>query len=346
MQESDQTAIRNAVLIVDGHRESEFRRRLEEEGVSVRKMSFTDGDWNGFDFSDVDLLICWPNFQYSSNHPQALRYVKDNLLLIHRRYPHLRMFPDPGLIPYYGDKYLQHLFLEREGFPVPRTMALEKPEDAERAFDLLGSPVVVKNRYGAGGDYVFKIERPQALRNLIDVSQMRFGSWAGRKFLASRIFRRKFVRGLLAGRPAEFPFLSPPLLAQKFVPHTRDIKTVVGLSEVVEAHWRERPDGKSWKVNIDGGGLGIWSYVPDNVIELSVELAGRLNVNWLNIDCLFDGDEPLISEFSPVWHHYKKNEHENLVYKDDYNLRLPLDTALDLELLVVTSFTDPGRLFR
>ena len=255
------------------------------------------------------------------------------------------MFPDPALFGFYADKYLQFLFLDKAGFPVPPTLSLEVAEDAERAFAELGSPLVVKNRYGAGGDFVFKCDSERELRDLIDVSHMRFGSRRGRKFLRNRLLSRRFLRGLMAGRPAEYPFLSAPLIAQRFIPHDRDIKLVVGLGEVVEAHWRARPDDDGWKVNIDGGGQGIWAFVPDSVIDLSVQLAARLGVNWLNIDCLFDGDKPLISEFSPIWHHYRRNENENLVYEDDYNLRLPLEIALDLELLITSSFLEPGKLF-
>ena len=337
--------MRRAVLIADGEREIQFRRRLEEEGLEVKRLCFNEADWMDFDYSEIDLLICWPQFQYSSNHPEALRFVKNNLQFLHSQFPHMKMFPDPALFPYYGDKFMQHLYLKQSGFATPKTMILECEEDAVRAIDTLGVPLVVKNRYGAGGDYVFRVNDAGYLRDLVATSHMRFGSRTGRRFFFRRLFRQRFLRGLLPGRPAEYPFLSPPLLAQEYVPHTRDIKTVVGLGEVVEAHWRERPDGSSWKVNIDGGGLGIWSHVPESVIKLSVDLTSSLGARWLNIDFLFANEKPLISEFSPIWHHYKRDEHENLVYKDDYNLRLPLETALDLELLITTSFTDPRRLF-
>ena len=46
----------------------------------------------------------------------------------------------------------------------------------------------------------------------------------------------------------------------------------------------------------------------------------------------------LISEFSPVWHHYGYMEKPSFQYKDDYNIKVPLEVSLDLERLIVESF--------
>ncbi|PQP33455.1 hypothetical protein C6A37_12825, partial [Desulfobacteraceae bacterium SEEP-SAG9] len=65
------------------------------------------------------------------------------------------------------------------------------------------------------------------------------------------------------------PFFSPPILAQKFIEIDRDLKTVVGNYKVIEGHWRIQANDKMWKMNIDGGGTGAWSFIPDSAIELS-----------------------------------------------------------------------------
>jgi hypothetical protein len=131
--------------------------------------------------------------------------------------------------------------------------------------------------------------------------------------------------------------LSPPLLAQKYITHDHDLKTVVGNYNVVEAHWRRKAHGKMWKVNIDDGGVGEWSYVPDEPIDLSIRLAGDLQTRWLNLDFMISEGKYLISEFSPVWHHYAYREKPSFIYKDDYNIEPALEVSLDLERIIVES---------
>ncbi|MEA1866856.1 MAG: hypothetical protein U9N19_01970 [Thermodesulfobacteriota bacterium] len=45
----------------------------------------------------------------------------------------------------------------------------------------------------------------------------------------------------------------------------------------------------------------------------------------------------LLSEFSPVWHHYKYKEKPSFIYKDDYNIDVPLEVSLDQERIIVES---------
>ena len=92
-----------------------------------------------------------------------------------------------------------------------------------------------------------------------------------------------------------------------------------------------------WKMNIDGGGTGVWSEVPQDALDLSLRLADELGSTWLNIDLIHSGERFLITEFSPVWHHYLYKEKPSFVYADDYNLD-PLDYSLDLERIIVESF--------
>ncbi len=48
-------------------------------------------------------------------------------------------------------------------------------------------------------------------------------------------------------------------------------------------------------------------------------------------------DEFYLTEYSPVWHHYKYREHEDFIYEEGYNADLPLQEGLDLEELIVQS---------
>lgn len=135
-----------------------------------------------------------------------------------------------------------------------------------------------------------------------------------------------------------YPFLSEPLLAQKFVHHERDLKLVVGNQQVVEGHWRRKADERMWKVNIDSGGIGEWSYIPNDAIHIAEKLAKDLPARWLNLDLFETVEGFLISEFSPVWHHYTYKEKPSFVYKDDYNIQIPLEKSLKLEDIIVESF--------
>ena len=112
---------------------------------------------------------------------------------------------------------------------------------------------------------------------------------------------------------------------------------MVGDGKVVEAHWRHQAHEAQWKVNIDDGGIGVWARVPDEPLELSVRLAKALGTRWLNLDMLTDGKRFYITEFSPVWHHYAYKEKPSFVYKDDYNIDMPLEVSLDLEKILVDS---------
>ena len=100
-----------AVLFKSKERFDAFQKKLAEYGIDFIILDFDQQVWLGFDYTDIDFLIYYPSFEYSSNYPLALQKVQDNLVFLHERYPHIRMYPDPELIKYYNDKYRQFLFL-------------------------------------------------------------------------------------------------------------------------------------------------------------------------------------------------------------------------------------------
>jgi len=207
----------------------------------------------------------------------------------------------------------------------------------EIADQALGFPMVIKNRYGAGGLAVFKVNNKKELKLYYDLSQSDFFHFGAIKYYARILSRRIFYYTLIKARQMMYPFLSPPLLAQKFIKIDRDLKTVVGNYKVVEGHWRLQASQDQWKVNIDAGGIGLWSHIPQEATSLSERLARELGTLWLNVDLMKSNDEFLISEFSPVWHHYGYKEKPSFIYKDDYNVDTPLDISLDLERIIIES---------
>jgi hypothetical protein len=327
----------NAVLFKSRERFLSFKNTLEDYGVKCIILDFATQEWIEYDYSKTDFVIYYPSFKYSSNYPLALYEVYDNLMYISSRYPELKMYPDPRIIDYYNDKYKQYLFLKRHNYPMPMTYPLFSKKTLRLAEEKLGYPMVIKNRYGAGGNSVFRIFNEKELLKYYNLSTFNFFNAGSARYFLGMLRQRKFYYHLIKARRMSYPFLSPPLLAQQYVKLDRDLKTVVGNYEVVEAHWRIQAHKDQWKVNIDGGGIGQWGKVPQEAIDLSVRLASDLKASWINLDLIIDQGKFLITEFSPVWHHYAYREKTTFVYQDDYNINTPLGISLNLERIIVES---------
>lgn len=326
-----------AVLFKSSERFESFLDILKQYHIETIVLDFADPSWIDFNYQSVDFIIYYPSFKFSANAPFALYEVNDNLMHIHLKYPEVPMYPDPQLIRFYNDKYRQYLFLKSNNYPTPRTIPLLGYSSLDMIDKELGYPLVLKNRYGAGGGSVFKIDNKKKLIDFYQISNFNFMNIAAFKFIFKNFFNRFFRYHLIIAKRMPYPFLTPPLLAQEYIPHEKDIKTVVGNFKVVEAHWRQKAHEKMWKVNIDAGGIGIWSKIPENVIDLSEKIARDLNTSWINIDILPVQDKFLITEFSPVWHHYRYKEKPSFIYKDDYNINVPLEKSLNLEKMIVES---------
>lgn len=326
-----------AALFRSDERFDAFYNQLRKRGVDVVPFDFADQEWFRHDYSQIDILIYYSSFKYSSNHPLALQEVYDNLTFLHSEFPHICMYPDPNGIPYYNDKYRQFLLLHRHRFPMPETIPLLSRQSLHLAEERLGYPMVVKNRYGAGGGSVFRARNRRELETYFNISTLNLFNPGAAGYLFNMLQKRIFYYFLIKEKRCPYPFLSPPLMAQKFVPIDRDLKTVVGDGRVVEAHWRHQAHSEQWKVNIDDGGIGVWSHVPQEPIDISLRLAALLGTRWLNLDMLYSEGRFLVTEFSPVWHHYAYKEKPSFVYKDDYNIDTPLKEALDLEHILVES---------
>jgi len=326
-----------AVLFKSEERFASFQKKLSEFGIDYTVLDFENHEWIEFDYSDIDFVIYYPYFRYSSNHPLALQEVYDNLTFIYSEYPNIKFYPDPKIIKYYNDKYKQYLVLKTHGYPIPETIPLLSDESVDLADKKLGYPMVLKNRYGAGGGSVFRVFNKKELQKYYELSRLNLFNLGSAKHFGSMLSKRIFYYHLIKEKKAPYPFLSPPLLAQKFVKLDRDLKTVVGNYKVVEAHWRIQADEAMWKVNIDGGGIGEWSKIPQEALDLSVRLAKDLKASWINLDIITSNGKYLITEFSPVWHHYAYKEKPSFVYKEDYNIDIPLEMSLDLEKIIAES---------
>lgn len=326
-----------AILFKSAERFESFEQALKDYKVQYCVLDFANNEWVDYDYDQIDFLIYYPSFKFSSNYPLALYEVYDNLKHIRSMFPKLKMYPDPGLIDYYNDKYKQYLFLKSHGYPMPLTYPLFSKDSVKLAGQVLGYPMVIKNRYGAGGGAVFKVNNEKELWRYYKLSTLNLFNKDSLKYFLNMISKRIFYYHLIKKKRMTYPFLSPPLLAQKFVKMDRDLKTVVGNYKVIEAHWRFQANKEQWKVNIDGGGIGEWSRIPEEAVKLSERLARDLQASWINIDIIPLDGKYLITEFSPVWHHYAYKEKTTFVYKDDYNINTPLEISLNLERIIIES---------
>jgi glutathione synthase/RimK-type ligase-like ATP-grasp enzyme len=229
------------------------------------------------------------------------------------------------------------LFLKGNGYPIPPTIPLYCEESVNLADRKFGYPMVVKNRFGAGGGSVYRVYSKKELLKYYNISRLNLFNIGSIKYFFDMLIKREFYYWLIKAKKLNYPLLSPPLLAQKFVKIDRDLKTVVGGHKVVEAHWRFQAHEQQWKVNIDDGGIGVWAEVPREAIDLSVRLAKDLEASWLNLDMIMESGNFLITEFSPVWHHYAYKEKPTFEYRDDYNIDVPLEISLDLERIIIES---------
>lgn len=329
-----------AILFKSNERFEAFQKKLSDYDVQCNVLDFENNEWVDYDYKNIDIVIYYPSFEYSSNHPLALQRVYDNIEFLHENYPHIKMFPDPKICDYYNDKYKQYLFMTTKDYPIPETIPLFSEASVDLAHESLGYPMIVKNRFGAGGGSVYRVFNKKELLSFYRMSTLDLFHSGAARFFRSMFCERLFYWQLIKARKARYPFFSPPILAQKFVKIDRDLKTVVGDGKVVEAHWRFQADEDMWKMNIDGGGTGVWAYVPQEALDLSVRLANDLGASWLNIDLIQSEGKFLITEFSPVWHHYAYKEKPSFVYKDDYNIDVPLEISLDLERIIVESLIE------
>lgn len=329
-----------ALLFASRTRQEAFRTAFENRGVSVDDATFDTNAWHDLDFEQYDFLLYYPYFEFESSHPNAIYRASDNIRAIQRFNPRMVVYPDPNGCAYYNDKYRQHLLLHRSDIPSIPTLALTSEAAIDEAVERFGLPMVVKNRYGAGGDFVFQCTTRKQLEDAWRQSALDLATFDGARRALRWMASRDYWWSLLRRRRMRYPFLSYPLIAQPFIEHQRDLKTVVFGDRLVEGHWRRKSGGDMWKVNIDGGGIGEWSFIDQEAQDVSIRLARTIECNWLNVDLMETRDGFLVSEFSPVWHHYAYREKPSFVYKDDYNIDVPLEQALDLEPLLVDSMIE------
>lgn len=316
--------------------------RLDRENINYKVCDFDDADWINFDFKSVSTIFYYPYFTGNPTNPHSLFNVMDNLCFISNKYPHIKIFPDPSLSKYYNDKYQQYLYLISHDYPIPETIALSSAKQLDVVIKQLSLPLILKNRHGAGGDSVYLVNTEREVAKYFQFALGNFSPFIPLKILGLKRALKSIAMILLKPGSYKRTTLSLPLIAQKKIDFEGDIRVVVINGKVWEAHWRFCNNKREWKANIDSGGKGIWCHIPENVIAVCEKLAKELNTKWLAVDILYNKGAYYITEFSPVWHHYKINEKENFFYEADYNITTSIEEGHDLEgMFIKTLFSNP-----
>jgi len=199
------------IVFKSNNRFDSFVDELKLRDVEIIVLDFDDSEWVGFDYSDIELVIYYPNFEFSSNYHLSLYKVHDNLKYLADRYPDLNIYPDPRLIDYYSDKYKQYLFLSSNKLPYPETMPVFSSENINTITSKIGFPLIIKNRYGAGGDYVYKINNTKMLLKYFNLSAFNFVNISSLSYYLFFILRKEYFYWLVKRRKMQYPFLSFPL---------------------------------------------------------------------------------------------------------------------------------------
>ena len=121
---------------------------------------------------------------------------------------------------------------------------------------------------------------------------------------------------------------------------TTDVNSGNDGLEVLIAGWIHQKRDKGQLIFLtlrDPDGLAQITLHAKKVGPEVFKLAKDLKASWLNIDMIMENGRFLITEFSPVWHHYAYKEKPSFVYKEDYNIDIPLKVSLDLERIIVNS---------
>lgn len=165
------------------------------------------------------------------------------------------------------DKYLSLARLAAAGLPVPRTMAVQDPESAVRAWHALGGDCVAKPLFGSRGRGLVRL----ADRATLD------------EWLAAG-----------AARPGRVAYL------QQFVPHGGWDARLMIVGDRAWAMRRLAPAGE-WRTNIALGGRGEPFRAPESWTALGRRAAAVIEADVVGVDLAAGADgAPLVLEANAV----------------------------------------------
>jgi len=158
------------------------------------------------------------------------------------------------------DKLFSQQVLAASDLPVPKTMLVKHPVDADFVEQSLGFPVVIKTLAGSHGEGVFLAEDRMRFVDLMELIQSTAPT--------ANIIMQEFI-GTTKGR---------------------DLRVIVVGGRAVGCMQRISVDG-SFKTNISRGGKAEPFELTDNIEWLSMEATRVLGLDIAGVDLLFDEDD-------------------------------------------------------
>jgi ribosomal protein S6--L-glutamate ligase len=177
---------------------------------------------------------------------------------------HSRIFPSPTTYRVGHDKIEMTRVCELlTPQHVPQTwIAANTPEEAERLWQLLAPPFVVKLPKASQGIGVWLIEEKHEWKQYLERTD--------------RIY------------------------VQEYLPIERDLRIVWVGDEIIAAYWRHRSDS-SFHTNVSRGGYVSYEDVPVQALDLVTTLAKALKINHAGFDIAMVGDHPYLLEFNRLF---------------------------------------------
>lgn len=171
----------------------------------------------------------------------------------------------PHAIDMSRDKLSTYHTLAVNNLPVPRTVLLKRPYDADLVEKLLRFPIVVKTVSGQKGEGVVMVPSPSDFNDLLDLLSTTVG--------ASNLIAQEFVHSSFG----------------------KDLRVLVVGGRVLAAMKRFSRTGH-FKTNFSRGGSVKSHPITEEIEGLAVETARTLNLEIAGVDLLFDEDRFLVCE--------------------------------------------------
>ncbi|MFW6448557.1 MAG: ATP-grasp domain-containing protein [Halobacteriota archaeon] len=245
----------------DGPTRRRLRRNLPAHGIAVH-----DLEVEGY-VADLSRVAADRSAAYDVGYIFPPRIVEGAVLEVALELPWVN---DRQAILTTRNKAASLTILRRAGIPIPRTVHVSAPADAEavrEAFRSFDGPVVLKPNTTTRGVGHVRLTDEDSLRGVVDYLELihSYPATADRSFLL-----------------------------QAFVPDARDLRLTLIEGTVAGAVERRRDDG--WVKNVHRGATPVSVDPPPAVVEVAEAAAAVLDIDLLGLDVLLTDDGPLVLE--------------------------------------------------
>jgi len=204
----------------------------------------------------------FPKYDVVITRPSVLRNVDLNIAVVDQmEMAGLPLFNKYQPILWAKNKMKTMQIMDHYGLPIPKTVAVKRPEDLKQAVKHVGGfPVIVKQPFGSYGNGVTIIESMRALKSALTWNQ-------------------------------------PMYLLQQYVKYSRgkDIRIFVVNNKVVGSMMRAAQKGE-FRSNIELGGVGKPVEITEDESSIALRAIQALDLQYGGVDIMRSKSGPLILE--------------------------------------------------